>query len=232
MWVELIFIGDVKIRVVEPLKSSVSQKLIMLLNYMKMKSFFYCLCFLSILLGSCKKENTTTKPPSNLAYKTKIEGRLVIKENKSIIQGFFLSPIIAHMIIGLIIFVIAGVREYIDNKNSKPTIKDWTDAEQKLVENVLEKITNDSSIRNKIKKIKGVDSAMPNWHNIMYDITRLSEVVNIIKSEAKTLKMMDKDFDIERYQNVIYSYLEKTAASSQYTNDYILKIRKDVNLNI
>ena len=73
---------------------------------------------------------------------------------------------------------------------------------------------------------------MPNWHNIMYDITRLSEVVNIIKSEAKALKMMDKDFDIERYQNVIYSYLEKTAASSQYTNDYIQKIRKDVNLNI
>lgn len=34
---------------------------------MKMKSFFYCLCFLSILLGSCKKENSTIKPPSILA---------------------------------------------------------------------------------------------------------------------------------------------------------------------
>ena len=197
-----------------------------------MKSFFYCLCFLSILLGSCKKENTTTKPPSNLAYKAKTEEKLVIKENKSIIQGFFLTPIIAHMMVGLIIFVIAGVREYIDRTNRKPTVEDWTDEEQKLVDNVLEKIANDSSIRNKIKKIKGVDSAMPNWHNIMYDITRLSEVVNIIKSEAKALKMMDKDFDIERYQNVIYSYLEKTALSTQYANDYVQKIKKDVDFNI
>ena len=199
---------------------------------MKMKSFFYSLCFLSILLGSCKKENTTTKPPSNLAYKAKTEEKLVIKENKSIIQGFFLTPIIAHMMVGLIIFVIAGVREYIDRTNRKPTVEDWTDEEQKLVDNVLEKIANDSSIRNKIKKIKGVDSAMPNWHNIMYDITRLSEVVNIIKSEAKALKMMDKDFDIERYQNVIYSYLEKTALSTQYANDYVQKIKKDVDFNI
>ena len=197
-----------------------------------MKSFFYCLCFLSILLGSCKKENTTTKPPSNLAYKAKTEEKLVIKENKSIIQGFFLTPIIAHMMVGLIIFVIAGVREYIDRTNRKPTVEDWTDEEQKLVDNVLEKIANDSSIRNKIKKIKGVDSVMPNWHNIMYDITRLPEVVNIIKSEAKTLKMMDKDFDIERYQNVIYSYLEKTALSIQYANDYVQKIKKDVDFNI